>query len=55
MTDMSDKIQVVIVDDHPLFRDGVLQTLKAEPDIEIVGKDRHPRPLPVPARLTVSV
>ncbi len=35
---MSDKIQIIIVDDHPLFRDGVIQTLKAEPDIEIVGQ-----------------
>jgi DNA-binding NarL/FixJ family response regulator len=35
---MSDKIQVVIIDDHPMFRDGVIQTLKAEPDIEIVGQ-----------------
>lgn len=35
---MSDRIQVVIVDDHPLFRDGVIQTLRAEPDIEIVGQ-----------------
>jgi two-component system nitrate/nitrite response regulator NarL len=35
---MSDKIQVVIVDDHPLFRDGVLQTLQAEPEFEVVGQ-----------------
>jgi two-component system nitrate/nitrite response regulator NarL len=35
---MSDRIQVVIVDDHPLFRDGLMQTLKAEPDIEVVGQ-----------------
>lgn len=35
---MSDKIQLVIVDDHPLFRDGVIQTLKTDPDIEIVGQ-----------------
>ena len=35
---MSDKIQLVIVDDHPLFREGLLQTLKAEPDVEIVGQ-----------------
>lgn len=35
---MSDKIQVVIVDDHPLFRDGVVQTLQAEPDFEIIGQ-----------------
>ncbi len=35
---MSEKIQIVIVDDHPLFRDGVVQTLKSEADIEIVGQ-----------------
>src|SRR5512136_353509 len=35
---MSDKIQLVIVDDHPLFREGLIQTLRAEPDIEIVGQ-----------------
>ena len=35
---MSDRIQIVIVDDHPLFRNGVMQTLRAEPDIEIVGQ-----------------
>ena len=35
---MSDKIQIVIVDDHPLFRDGVAHTLAAESDLEIVGQ-----------------
>ncbi len=35
---MSDKIQVVIVDDHPLFRQGVATILEAEPDIEVVGQ-----------------
>lgn len=35
---MTDKIQLVIVDDHPLFREGLIQTLRAEPDIEIVGE-----------------
>jgi two-component system nitrate/nitrite response regulator NarL len=35
---MSDRIQIVIVDDHPMFRAGVVQTLRAEPDIEIVGE-----------------
>src|SRR5574342_1066933 len=35
---MSDRIQIVIVDDHPLFRDGLCQTLKAEHDIEIIGQ-----------------
>ncbi|MSP12182.1 MAG: response regulator transcription factor [Chloroflexi bacterium] len=35
---MSDKIQIVIVDDHPLFREGVVHTLQAEADIEVVGE-----------------
>jgi DNA-binding NarL/FixJ family response regulator len=35
---MTDRIQVVIVDDHPLFRDGLIQTLRPEPDMEIVGQ-----------------
>ena len=35
---MSDKIQVIIVDDHPLFREGLILTLRAEPDIEVVGQ-----------------
>jgi two-component system nitrate/nitrite response regulator NarL len=35
---MSEKIQVVIIDDHPLFRDGVWQTLQAEPEFEVVGQ-----------------
>lgn len=32
------RIRIVIVDDHPLYRDGVVQTLRTEPDIEIVGE-----------------
>lgn len=35
---MSERISIIVVDDHPLFRDGVVQTLKAEPDIEVVGQ-----------------
>ena len=35
---MSDKIQLVLVDDHPLFRAGVAYTLTAEPDIDVVGQ-----------------
>jgi len=35
---MSDNIRVVIVDDHPLFREGVANTLLVEPDIEIVSQ-----------------
>lgn len=34
---MSDKIHVAAVDDHPLFREGVIQTLHAAPDMELVG------------------
>ena len=35
---MGEVIQVVIVDDHPLFREGVAATLSAEPDIRVVGE-----------------
>ncbi len=30
-------IRVAVVDDHPLYRDGVVFTLSCQPDIEIVG------------------
>jgi len=32
-----DKIRLVIVDDHSIFREGMLSVLSTEPDIEIVG------------------
>ena len=35
---MSDNIDIVIVDDHPLFREGVANTLRSERDIQIVGQ-----------------
>jgi two-component system nitrate/nitrite response regulator NarL len=35
---MSEKIRVLLIDDHPLFRDGVVRTLEIDPDIEIVGQ-----------------
>ena len=35
---MSERTSVVIVDDHPLFRDGVVQILLADPDFEVVGE-----------------
>lgn len=33
-----DEITVVVVDDHPLFRQGVVETLSLEADIEVVGE-----------------
>jgi two-component system, NarL family, nitrate/nitrite response regulator NarL len=35
---MSDRIRVAVVDDHPLYRDGVVLTLRGAPDIEIVAE-----------------
>lgn len=33
-----DKITVVIVDDHPLFRQGVVNALNLEPDVEVIAQ-----------------
>lgn len=33
-----DKIRLVLIDDHPIFREGVASILGSEPDIEIVGQ-----------------
>ena len=33
-----ERIRVGIVDDHPLYRDGVVQTLRDAPDFEVVGE-----------------
>lgn len=35
---MSDKIRLLLADDHPLFRDGVSRTLAAERDMEVVAE-----------------
>ena len=35
---MAETLHVAIVDDHPLFREGVAFTLGAQPDIEIVAE-----------------
>jgi two-component system nitrate/nitrite response regulator NarL len=35
---MSDPIRTVLVDDHPLFREGVAATLSADPHFEVVGE-----------------
>lgn len=34
---MTDSIRVVLVDDHPLYREGLAQALDAVEDIEVVG------------------
>jgi two-component system nitrate/nitrite response regulator NarL len=35
---MDDKICVLVVDDHPLFRTGVVSSLDSEPDICVIGQ-----------------
>lgn len=35
-----DKIRVLIVDDHPLFRQGIRDVLQADTEVEIVGEGR---------------
>jgi DNA-binding NarL/FixJ family response regulator len=35
---MNEPLQIAIIDDHPLFREGVAHTLGAQPDFEIVGE-----------------
>lgn len=35
---MAETLQIVVVDDHPLFREGVALTLAAQPDMVVVGE-----------------
>lgn len=35
---MSDRIRVVIADDHPVVRDGIRAVLGTQPDLEVVGE-----------------
>jgi two-component system nitrate/nitrite response regulator NarL len=35
---MGSKIRVAVVDDHPLFREGVVHTLRSEPEFEVVAQ-----------------
>ena len=31
-------VSVLVVDDHPLFRDGILAALSGDPDLRVVGE-----------------
>ena len=35
---MSEPIRIVVADDHPLFREGVVHSLASEPDFTVVGQ-----------------
>ena len=35
---MHERIRIAVIDDHPLFRDGVVHTLRSAPDIEVVAE-----------------
>src|SRR3954471_13910649 len=35
---MTESIEILVVDDHPLFRQGVVHALSAEPDFTVVGE-----------------
>ena len=35
---MSEAIRVVVADDHPLFREGVINSLRSMPDIVVVAQ-----------------
>jgi DNA-binding NarL/FixJ family response regulator len=35
---MTKKIRVGVVDQHPLFRDGIVFSLAAQPDLEVIGQ-----------------
>ena len=38
MNDAVDKIRVLIADDHPTFREGLVRVLAEQPDMEVVGQ-----------------
>ena len=40
---MTEKITVLVADDHPLIRNGLTSALGAEPDVEVIGEARDGR------------
>lgn len=52
----SRRIQVLIVDDHPLFREGVRRVLEREPDMTVIGEvEEGDKALDVARRLRPTV
>ena len=41
MSHVAERKRVIVIDDHPLFLEGVIQTLEAEADISVVGKGNN--------------
>ena len=35
---MIEKLTLVVADDHPLYREGVVRTLTEQPDLDVVGE-----------------
>lgn len=40
---MTDKIRILVADDHPVVRDGLVAMLGTQPDFEVVGESRNGR------------
>ena len=35
---MTDNVRILVADDHPLFREGVVKTLAAEPELDVIAE-----------------
>ena len=35
---MAERISILVADDHPLFREGVVHSLASQPDLDVVGQ-----------------
>ena len=38
MSDISTPIRILVADDHPIVRDGLVAVLSTQPDFEVVGE-----------------